>query len=1502
MAPGYSLIWSPRRPSPHSSRLPRLKVPSTRRSSMAVGLDSGVRWLRPLAVVLTIAALASAQESRFVTVPCAKLFTSMAPMLKPCSCYFVGPPDNGTGINCDSVAFQGNFPMLPYRQRIHRFSQRHAGVQDLEAQLFTASGVPLRVLDLSHNRVRRLSERLLEGVHGSLQELHLGSNLLGDQLSPVFATNEFRALRELRLLDLSDNRIQGGRLGRLQGARQARERAHRVSFHVREAQCASSSLARAPRRSEALRRNDVSLSVHADGNNDGKEWCGIPKDPALCCARHAVHVLSSSTSPPDERRDPPIESGGLVSYRCCCRRSTGLPLSVLNINDNDFEEVPATSLVDLPALTWLSLDGNRIPELTKDSFPPLEALQTLNLTKNVISSIEEGTFASIPRVQVLYLGSNRIKNLPTGAFDGLQRLTTLDLSNNFMVHIPTTTLRRLPALKMLTMSSNKIRSFNGAAPSELKGLEYLDLSRNEISQIEPGSFDGMKSLRALRLGVNQIRKVDAATFRGLVSLEAIYLEDNQLLVFPSALLGSLPRLQKLHLDYNRIAVLSPGVLSAGVSIRELSLAYNLITEIPNGTFKDLQFLETLNLRGNKLSAISSGSLDGLQNSLMALDLGDNGIISESLKLEFPNLQLLSLGKNKLTSIPANAFSALKKLKRLDLSNNQIRFLPAGPLAALRELQFLNLAYNSLTDVKIGALNKLVDLQELTLKSNFIKDMNTMAFLNLTRLRTLDLSYNRLSGIRTSTFDQLPSLRKLKLNNNVLNSFKAELFAKETYIEDLNLSQNQIAYLYPDSFTMHPRLRKLDISHNKLSFFPSEIIRSIWSLEVLKLGYNKLHTLEDSDFADLPRLRHLDLQHNQISSVGDRAFQNSTQLRNLELQHNQISHLGERLFQGISQLNLDLSYNHMSSLSPDVFSRLRDFKLESINLAHNEFSTFPTVALRKQYSFLEKANFSNNHIEDFPSNADVLVNIKELDVSNNPLTTNAHHVLLAEPKSVRFLHLANTGIRSLPLIESPFLRLLNLSGNRISSLSPNNFQKTTLLEVLDLSGNEIPNLSIATSGAWANLKKLRKLDLSDNPISYLVNGDLQDLKNLDEFDFSRLTKLNHIECEALHPLSRLTKLNLYGYGNLQTLQTRKCLEPFEGLESLGIEIKDNLFKDQLQKVYSPRLSHLYVTGKAINGLSSSAFAGIRGRELRVSISDTSLSDLPTTIFLPLPLSTKRIVNVNYNQIKRINPQLLTALSSKQAILKIEGIQENPITCDCNLIPLWRWIQDHKSTREDDDEQGNNAALIDLACVEPHHLNKILIVNLQMDDLFCDDEANDEENEETSATSSRLHKVTTAGGVTTTRTSTTPSNNIVRKTSPPHRKEPEIIYEAPTTVRPRQASGQSVLTKVDTMIIGIVAGVVAFVCILIMVICIVRLRRSRPHGHYASTTGPMPIVNGHAAKCTCLKPPPSTCTCFPPYAVPLAYHPGSKMMGPPSMYNTMSRSTAYFGPYESDVDHR
>lgn len=56
-------------------------------------------------------------------------------------------------------------------------------------------------------QLRRLMERLLDGVEGTLQELRLGHNKLGDQLNPIFSTNEFLHLKALRVLDLSHNEL-----------------------------------------------------------------------------------------------------------------------------------------------------------------------------------------------------------------------------------------------------------------------------------------------------------------------------------------------------------------------------------------------------------------------------------------------------------------------------------------------------------------------------------------------------------------------------------------------------------------------------------------------------------------------------------------------------------------------------------------------------------------------------------------------------------------------------------------------------------------------------------------------------------------------------------------------------------------------------------------------------------------------------------------------------------------------------------------------------------------------------------------------------------------------------------------------------------------------------------------------------------------------------------------------------------------------------------------------
>jgi hypothetical protein len=168
-----------------------------------------------LALALLIAAPISAQKWHSGdSVPCNE-FNRLMRLPAGCMCGLDG--SNGTEIDCDNVVFVGDFPLLPFRHRIHAFRQRNVGHQSLAAQIFTASDIPLKRVDFSDNELARLSERIFDGVEDTLEEIRLGGNRLGDQLNPIFSTNELRNLKKLRLLDLSRNQIKGIEDGILTG-------------------------------------------------------------------------------------------------------------------------------------------------------------------------------------------------------------------------------------------------------------------------------------------------------------------------------------------------------------------------------------------------------------------------------------------------------------------------------------------------------------------------------------------------------------------------------------------------------------------------------------------------------------------------------------------------------------------------------------------------------------------------------------------------------------------------------------------------------------------------------------------------------------------------------------------------------------------------------------------------------------------------------------------------------------------------------------------------------------------------------------------------------------------------------------------------------------------------------------------------------------------------------------------------------------------------------------
>ena len=73
------------------------------------------------------------------------------------------------------------------------FSQKHVGWQLLPAQIFTASDIPLKHIDFSHNSMRRLAERLFDGEQFVC--LLFGQNFMIE----AFLIHEYEVVKEGRV-------------------------------------------------------------------------------------------------------------------------------------------------------------------------------------------------------------------------------------------------------------------------------------------------------------------------------------------------------------------------------------------------------------------------------------------------------------------------------------------------------------------------------------------------------------------------------------------------------------------------------------------------------------------------------------------------------------------------------------------------------------------------------------------------------------------------------------------------------------------------------------------------------------------------------------------------------------------------------------------------------------------------------------------------------------------------------------------------------------------------------------------------------------------------------------------------------------------------------------------------------------------------------------------------------------------------------------------------------
>ena len=158
------------------------------------------------------------------------------------------------------------------------------------------------------------------------------------------------------------------------------------------------------------------------------------------------------------------------------------------------------------------------------------------------------------------------------------------------------------------------------------------------------------------------------------------------------------------------------------------------------------------------------------------------------------LEVLDLGRNRISSIPPDTFRGLRQLVWLNLNWNQLTAINENWFDDLGNLEILNLGTNQLPEIPDAAFDKLRKLKVLSLEDNKIEILSRRMFHNNQQLQIIFLYENQIKVIESGSFSQLPMLSLLKLKQNKCIDSEFIYKKSEEFIEALTACQPSICLI------------------------------------------------------------------------------------------------------------------------------------------------------------------------------------------------------------------------------------------------------------------------------------------------------------------------------------------------------------------------------------------------------------------------------------------------------------------------------------------------------------------------------------------------------------------------------------------------------------------------------------------------------------------------------------------------------------------------------------
>ncbi|PNF37812.1 hypothetical protein B7P43_G10130 [Cryptotermes secundus] len=306
------------------------------------------------------------------------------------------------------------------------------------------------------------------------------------------------------------------------------------------------------------------------------------------------------------------------------------------------------------------------------------------------------------------------------------------------------------------------------------------------------------------------------------------------------------------------------------------------------------------------------------------------------------------------------------------------------------------------------------------------ELSMMSHISST-VEVLRISNTSIRRVDFFTFRRLPGLLLLDLNSNGINEI-AGTGKTLPKLRSLDLSGNSLHIIQPYSFRDFPELRSLDLSANGLhTISPSCFLLPV--LRVLDLHHNRLSVLKAHFFADTPNLQEVYLASNALSRIPSFVFEHNLHI--LDLSNNHIMRLEDSAFEGINiSGHLNLAQNALRRMPNTALKRLGHVQL--LVLDANLFHVFDAGAIVglsvRSLSVSNHRYLQLIHREAFLN----LIDLEELRIRGNPALTYVH------PQS---------------LVNSPKLRILDLSNNSLITLEQELLQGTPEVTELRVANNK-----------------------------------------------------------------------------------------------------------------------------------------------------------------------------------------------------------------------------------------------------------------------------------------------------------------------------------------------------------------------------------------------------------------------------------------------------------------